>query len=74
MKGRKRHGIGQPKGRLKQTLAKLDALRKAPWNEAHKMPPLEASFLEVMLLDVLPMEVRMLPEMRYRGYDNRKMG
>ena len=64
----------QSKGRLKKTLDKLKALRSAPWVKAHKMPPLEASLLEVILLDELPMEVRMLPEMRYRGYDNRKMG
>jgi hypothetical protein len=38
------------------------------------MPPLEASVLEVMLLDQLPMEIRMLPEMRFRGYDNIHMG
>jgi len=52
----------------------LKALRSAPWVKAGKMPPLEASILEVMLLDELPMEVKMLPEMRYRGYDNWRMG
>ena len=71
--GRK-HGKGQPKGRLKESLAKLKALRSAPWVKAGKMPPLEATILEVMLLGELPMEVRMLPEMRYRGYDNHIMG
>jgi hypothetical protein len=64
----------RPKGRLKETLAKLKALQSAPWVKAGKMPPLEASILEVTLLGELPMEVRMLPEMRYRGYDNIHMG
>lgn len=63
-----------PKGRLKKTLGKLKALRSAPWVKAGKMPPLEAIILEVMLLDELPMEVKMLPEMRLRGYDNCFMG
>jgi len=71
----KRTTVGKsPKGRLKERLAKLKSLRSAPWVKAGKMPPLEASVLEVMLLDQLPMEIRMLPEMRFRGYDNIHMG
>jgi hypothetical protein len=70
----RQEGKRQPKGRLKQTLARLKVLRSAPWVRAGKMPPMEAIFLEATLLDELPMEVKMLPEMRYRGYDNRRMG
>ena len=64
----------QKMGSLEIKLAKLKALRSAPWVKTGKMAPLEASILECELLDELPMEVKMLPEMRYRGYNNHITG
>lgn len=38
-----------------------------------EVPSLTESFLEVMRLGIMPMEERMKPENRLRGYDNVRM-
>ena len=67
-----RHKTGRkPKGRL----ALLIKMRKfVNAKGAVAVPPLDYMIQVVAALDSLPIETKMLPEVRYRGYDNWRMG
>lgn len=65
----------KPKGRLAKRLKSVPRTRT--FRNAKGivcMPPLDYTFQVLEALDQLPMEVRMRPEMRLRGYDNWRMG